>query len=310
MSLAELAREHGVNRFTLRGRLARNGGNLESALYGPADKSPYRRGLKRLAEKHGIHPSTVSSRVNNRGWSLHKALTTPVQRHNSSFVKGELKRLAVEHGISAKTLSNRIYRGWPMEKALHTPVQKHKKYMYNGQEATLKDLSARFGISYITLQRRLKKMTLEEALNTPRIDGDKKYLYECGGRKMTLKEWAMELGCTVSGLRSRLAKSPPEIALSTPRWSTGAKAGIPAQKTGPKYTLSITPTEEALLKMNTKPEPMPNLTKILRGQIYDIGKRAYQFEGVSGKFAMFRLVLSGARESFTMTQLRDAGLMI
>jgi transposase-like protein len=194
--------------------------------------------------------------------------------------KMSMSQMAREHGLKESTLWDRIrYRGWTLEKALNTPVRKVKTYTLNGmsENMNLSQIARDRGISVHTLWDRIHSQgwDLEKALNTPVKKGTN---YTLNGKDVVLAEVARQNGIVPETLADRV-------------------------KTG--LTL-----EEAVAVLANKRRPSNKDIGLIPGQIYDIKDHEYRYEGQSGKFFMFQLVASNARETFTMAQLRDAGFRL
>lgn len=88
MLLIDIAKETGINRLTLWGRINQQGMTAEEAVDTPVfsrsqgGRQPYKDGktLSRLAHEKGMNHQTVFQRINAYGWSIEKALNTPVRR--------------------------------------------------------------------------------------------------------------------------------------------------------------------------------------------------------------------------------------
>lgn len=125
------------------------------------------------AEETGIQRSIIQSRLDNFGWGIEEALTTPVlgigkRRDPERFqVGGEfltMKEIAARTGAPYPTVVKRIKAfGWPIEKVMSERDMnsedgrrgRSKKFEFNGEQATINEISAATGISVKLLRKRL-----------------------------------------------------------------------------------------------------------------------------------------------------------
>ena len=72
-------------------------------------------------------------------------------------------------GIGRQTLRQRLYIGWDFGRAVSTPNMNYK-YEYRGRKYTLEELTVMNGtLSKDGMSGRLRKMSVEDAVNTPNM---------------------------------------------------------------------------------------------------------------------------------------------
>lgn len=145
MTLAQWAREIGIEETTLWGRIVRRGLSIQEALTKPVQKQNRRSEkvvefraetgpVSAFADKFGISKYVVYKRL-LAGMSLEEALLTPVRPKQSSqkrqitFNKKTqgISEWARELGFKPIILYNRlIQNGWSIERAFTEPVRKRK----------------------------------------------------------------------------------------------------------------------------------------------------------------------------------------
>lgn len=144
---------------------------------------------------YGITPAIIIGRL-ERGMSVADAITIPMQ----TGFRGQ--RLPFVKNNQVKT------RLKPVEET-HTA---------NGESKTLTEWAAEIGVSKSTLDKWLKKLTIEQAI----AHGEKtkasrpNTLHTINGQSKTLTEWAAEIGIEVSALYNRLRHMTLEEALVAP----------------------------------------------------------------------------------------------
>lgn len=95
-------------------------------------------------------------------------------------------------------------------------TQKQATIEYNGETLTVSELAANVGLTAAGFKTRLRSMSIDEALNTPRQRVDITH----DGLTLSLAEWARRTGLDMVTLRSRLARGwTTEQALTLPAGS-------------------------------------------------------------------------------------------
>ena len=99
--------------------------------------------------------------------------TQKYRYHEQSYTLEELGHIAEEKsGITLQRLKRRLYAGWTPEDAVETPSRgkcqtKTPRYLYQGNELTLQELSEIVGKSAKDIRKELAEgKTLEEAIKT------------------------------------------------------------------------------------------------------------------------------------------------
>lgn len=91
---------------------------------------------------------------------------------------------------------------------------------YRGKQCSIKELAARAGVSWSTMQNRLRRReSAAECVNFKPLPsagkrGGHGKFFEYDGKRLNMAGWARELGITRERVRQRLAKYPVEVALS------------------------------------------------------------------------------------------------
>ncbi len=94
----------------------------------------------------------------------------------------------------------------------------HTRFIeFDGVTMPMEHWAKRIATEPTNLARRLKKMSVAEALTKPIL----KRGIEFNGERLIVREWAERLGITYAGLRKRLEKWPRERALSQPKTAVG-----------------------------------------------------------------------------------------
>lgn len=132
----EIAKNNGIRRHTLEGRIRHYGWPKKKAINTPTRKiNKWPKNLKEILKQNNIGYHTFLARIYNLGWDFKKASTTPVMniqdlgkmldRLNRKYPIEYIK-LAEKNGINAATFRVRINRlGWPMDKAAMAPTRKY-----------------------------------------------------------------------------------------------------------------------------------------------------------------------------------------
>lgn len=124
--------------------------------------------LKEMAEYHKIPYLSLVTRL-SRGWSIKKALTTPVHSYGRTDLKGSivnLCELSKTCSIPRSTIYKRYHRGDDIFKSQRECVD-HLGNVFKSK----KEMLQHYHVSGTTFYKRLKTMTLEQALTTPVIVG-------------------------------------------------------------------------------------------------------------------------------------------
>jgi len=167
-------------------------------------------------------PEIVRSRM-SLGYTLDEALHLSSNNKELLFsINGEVRTL--QHWcriycINAGTVINRIYQGYPHEDAITQPPKKPgsktRRYIVNGEEYVLSELSIKFKLNQSTIMSRLRAgETIYEALDI--ISSNRKSkrrkdnllgqyaLYTHEEETKTLFEWAREKEINMVTLKARL----------------------------------------------------------------------------------------------------------
>ena len=205
--------------------------------------------LKEWCDELELPYKTIHPRITYQKWSPEKAFTTPINNNEANQTKvtfnGETKTLwefAKDFNISFSTVLYRYEKGLPLEdcfkketlgkrgfKEILNPDEAQKdKYEYNGDFYYLNELAKLAGLSTDGLKRRLKTMTVKEAVETPNIH--KKFVLN--GERKSLPEWCKTTGISLETAESRLNRGVPlELAID-PNLSSpgGAKLKLAMKK--------------------------------------------------------------------------------
>jgi predicted DNA-binding transcriptional regulator AlpA len=136
-----------------------------------------------------------------------------------------VQKWAQELDLPAVTIHRRIKIGITNPETLLCTdrlASKRETIEYEGQLCLIKELAATRGISTTQLRKRLKHVSVEEALSPSYTYPVRNYpatRYTCNGETLTMREWAKKLGCTRQCIHLRLKSYPPEIALDPIKWA-------------------------------------------------------------------------------------------
>lgn len=114
--------------------------------------------LSELAERTGIKRSSLGNRLEN-GWSedsLTKELRVPALINDGveSLSSG---KMAQKYGMKPWVLQSRLKHGWDLQRALTTPTYTAATFEYKGEWLTLREISERSGLKFMTLHGRARQ---------------------------------------------------------------------------------------------------------------------------------------------------------
>lgn len=136
-----------------------------------------------------------------------------------------IRKWAQELDLPAVTINRRIKVGITNPETLLCTdrlASEREIIEYKGQLCIIKELAIAHGLSVTQLRRRLKHVSIEEALSPSYARPERDYpatKYTCNGETLTIRAWAKKLGCTRQCIHLRLKSYPPEIALDPIKWA-------------------------------------------------------------------------------------------
>lgn len=111
-------------------------------------------------------------------------------------------------GIHPNSVYARIRRGQKPEDAVTNPVSESTLLEYRGELLTFRQISDKYGVSEITVRRRVKSgMPIDLAIETPSASnhsGRPIKLFEHNGESLSIKDWAKKTSINPITLRRRM----------------------------------------------------------------------------------------------------------
>lgn len=174
-SMAQFAREHGLNYISLRSYI-KMGFDLDTAVQRAKRVIMYKgkeyNTLKNLAKDVGVDYESMCTRIYQTGMSLEDAIELPLGNYRGIEVEyrgkkyASIDKLALAVGMQKATLHSRLRSGMSLEQAIEKPVRKGLSVLYRGKiYRSIKALAGELGISYTLLWKKIKKgIAVEEAV--------------------------------------------------------------------------------------------------------------------------------------------------
>ena len=227
----EIAERYGLSESSFKERMQR-GWSAEKAATEPRRRREARRyrvrgkllTARQIAIKYGLNRKVFETRL-KKGFTVERAATAPVRsviKRRYFRIDGErltAQQIARRFRITEGGFLNRIHvLGWTPTRAAKEPVRKALRYRVRGEELTLKELSAKYGVPWYTIWARIQKGWSPERAATESTDRTKRY--HVGGRMLTTAQIAQRYGTNRLLFCSRLLKG----------WSAERAATKPARK--------------------------------------------------------------------------------